>query len=105
MAIKSKEELISSITERLQGDNSDDALALLEDVSDTLDDYDTKLNDSTDWKQKYEDNDKEWREKYKTRFINGSEFDQEFEKENTKDKQDENEIEKAYTFSELFKNE
>ena len=32
--------------------------------------YDTKTKDSTEWKTKYEENDKAWREKYTNRFFN-----------------------------------
>lgn len=71
--IKSKDELISMISARIGEDNSDEALSLLEDVTDTLTDYETKTADSTNWQQKYEENDKEWRNKYKERFMSGSE--------------------------------
>ena len=104
MAIKTREELLQSINERLSDDSSDEALTLLEDVTDTLNDYDTRLSDSTDWKQRYEDNDKEWREKYKSRFTNGTVGEEGNEKDNNKNKQKEDEEEKHYTFDELFKN-
>lgn len=71
MAIKSKEEILNSIT-ALVGDNNDDnVLTIMEDVSDTLADFESKTKDATDWKQKYEQNDAEWRQKYKERFMNG----------------------------------
>jgi hypothetical protein len=104
MAIKTREELLQSINECLSDDSSDDALTLLEDVTDTLNDYDTRLSDTTDWKQKYEDNDKEWREKYKSRFTNGTDNLGEGEKDSGKGKDKEDEEEKHYTFDELFKN-
>lgn len=104
MAIKTREELLQCINERLSDDSSDDALSLLEDVTDTLNDYDSRLSDTTDWKQKYEDNDKEWREKYKARFTNGTDNGEGFEKDTNKNKQKEDEEEKHYTFDELFKN-
>lgn len=69
MAVKTKEELFDSIKGILADDTSDASLALLEDVSDTLEDL-TSKNDSENWKQKYEDNDKEWRKKYRDRFFN-----------------------------------
>lgn len=72
MAIRTKEEILNSIKEII-GDNTDDnSLALIEDINDTYDDFTTRTNDSTNWKQKYEDNDKEWRNKYKERFYKGS---------------------------------
>lgn len=71
MAIRSRDELLTSIRARLGDDTSDDALALIEDVQDTMTDYENRANgDGVDWKKKYEDNDKEWRTKYRDRFFN-----------------------------------
>ena len=93
--IKSKDEIISMISQQIGEDNSDEAISLLEDITDTLNDYETKTNDSTNWKQKYEDNDKEWRERYMERFMSGSsdEIDEDIIDEPT---------ERKYTFDELF---
>lgn len=79
MAIKTKDEILNSI-KTIIGDNTDDnVLTVLEDVSDTFDDYSDKVKDTTDWKKKYEDNDAEWRQKYKDRFygVVGSDEDEE----------------------------
>lgn len=70
--IKTKEELMDAIKEVIGDSEDDKALSLLEDVSDTLEDFKTKTSDATDWKTKYEENDKEWRKKYRDRFFNGS---------------------------------
>ena len=71
--ITSKEELLASVSARFEGDTSDEAISLFEDLSDTLTDMETKANgDGTDWKAKYEENDAEWRKKYKERFFNSS---------------------------------
>ena len=70
--IKTKEELMDAIKEVIGDSEDDKALSLLEDVSDTLEDFKTKTSDTTDWKTKYEENDKEWRKKYRDRFFNGS---------------------------------
>lgn len=93
--IRTSNELINAVKERLGDDTSDDALALLEDVSDTLGDYDAKLTDTTDWKAKYEELDTSWRQKYRDRFMSGS--SQEDEKE---DESDEKPAPK--TFADLF---
>ena len=69
--VKTKDEILNAIKERFGEDTSDETLSLIEDVSDTLDDYETKTNDSTDWKTKYEENDKTWRERYRDRFFSG----------------------------------
>ena len=73
MAVKSKEEIMAMIKARVGDDTSDDALAIIEDVSDTLDEYETRVADAGDWKARYEQNDAEWRKKYKDRFFNKAE--------------------------------
>lgn len=71
MAIKSKEEILEQINARIGEDNSDEAIAIIEDITDTLDDFEARANgDGVDWKSMYEENDKEWRNKYKERFFN-----------------------------------
>lgn len=67
--VKSKDDILSTISAVLGENNSEDAITLLEDITDTLDDYETRTKDSTAWKQKYEENDKAWRQKYKDRFF------------------------------------
>ena len=101
--IRTKEELLDGIKE-LIGENEDDkSLSLLEDVTDTFDDFKTKTSDSTDWKTKYEENDKEWRKKYRDRFFNGvgSEDDK---LDPIKDVEDEKPPrEETITYNDLFK--
>ena len=69
MAVISGEDLLKRISERIGDDNSDEALSLLEDVSDTIKDFEER--DSEDWKTKYEENDEKWRKKDRDRFENG----------------------------------
>lgn len=96
MAIKSREELLKSLN-TLIGDNStDENLAILEDVTDTLKDYESKTADQTDWKTKYEQNDADWRKKYRERFTSGEEIKE-------KQKEDVEEDSKPRTFDSLFK--
>lgn len=66
MAIKSIDEIMGAVRARVGDDTSDEAIALVEDVSDTL----NSLSSGEDWKKKYEDNDAEWRKKYRDRFFN-----------------------------------
>lgn len=68
--VKTKEEILKSLKERIGEDNSDEALQFIEDVTDTLDEL-TKEPDGEDWKKKYEENDAEWRKRYKERFFSG----------------------------------
>lgn len=96
MAIKSREDLLKSLN-TLIGDNStDENLAILEDVTDTLKDYESKTADQTDWKAKYEQNDADWRKKYKDRFLSGETIKDEQEEDLIKDS-------KTLTFDSLFK--
>lgn len=96
MAIKSREDLLKSLN-TLIGDNStDENLAILEDVTDTLKDYEEKTADQTDWKTKYEQNDADWRKKYKDRFLSGETIKDEQEEDVEKDS-------KPLTFDSLFK--
>ena len=96
MAIKSRDELLKSLN-ALIGDNStDENLAILEDVTDTLKDYEEKTADQTEWKTKYEQNDADWRKKYRERFMSGETIKEEQEEDVEKDS-------KSLTFDSLFK--
>lgn len=69
MAIKTRDEILESV-KNIVGDNmSDDTISFIEDMTDTMNDYETRLSNSTDWKSKYETNDEEWRRKYTERFF------------------------------------
>lgn len=69
--VKTKEDILSAIQDMFKDDTSDSTLGFIEDVTDTINDLETKASGQDDWKTKYEENDKEWREKYKERFFSG----------------------------------
>lgn len=96
MAVRTSAELLESIRTRFADDTSDETLELIEDVSDTLNDYETRTADNTDWKTRYEENDKKWREKYRDRFFNGDPTS------NNDDIKEEEEEEAPTKFSDLF---
>ena len=96
MAILTKEQLMESIKNRVGEDTSDEALAFIENVNDTIESMTTDKN--TDWKAKYEENDAAWRQKYKDRFFNTSSEDEE-------DDFEEEEKKKPMTYEALFKEE
>ncbi len=98
MAIRSKDEILELVKARIGDDTSDEAIAIMEDVTDTLTDYETRIADSGDWKARYEQNDAEWRKKYIERFTTGGEPDPEPE-----DDPDEYEDVEIKSFDELFK--
>lgn len=97
MAIKTKAELLELVKARIGDDTSDEALAIIEDVTDTLDDYETRIADSGDWKARYEQNDADWRKKYKERFFAPTEEPEEIDEPE--------EVEEKRTFEDLFKTE
>lgn len=70
MAVVNKDTIMERLRENFNDNDSDDVLGLLEDVTDTLNDYQSRLEENGDWKERYEQNDREWRQKYKDRFFN-----------------------------------
>lgn len=70
MAVRTREEILESFRTRLGENPDDDSISFLEDVIDTLNDFETRAKgDGTDWKNKYEENDANWRKKYTERFF------------------------------------
>ena len=67
-----KDQLLAKVKSVLGDNTSDEAIGLIEDITDTYDDLDGRAKDTTDWKQKYEENDAQWRKKYTDRFYNGA---------------------------------
>lgn len=95
--IKSRDELMEMIKNRLPSENrSDEDVTFLEDITDTIEDYEKRVKDSTDWKCKYEENDREWKKKYTDRF---------FSKEPDEPDESANDEIKPKTFADLFKTE
>lgn len=96
--VKTKEEILNSIKDILKDDTSDSALSLIEDLSDTLDNI--TASDETDWKTKYEENDAQWRQRYRDRF-----FSKPAQEEDDSDEPEPEETNEPKTFSDLFKGE
>ena len=70
MAVKTREEILESFRTRLGENPDDESISFLEDVIDTMNDFEARANsDGTDWKSKYEENDANWRKKYTERFF------------------------------------
>ena len=72
MAILKKEDLLNSLKDKLT--SADEDLVLLENITDTLTDLETKSNgnEAEEWKKKYEESEKTWRERYHSRFFEPS---------------------------------
>lgn len=101
MAVRTREEILDTIRSRLGDDTSDDALAIIEDIDDTLRDYETRAGE--DWKSKYDELDAQWRKRYRDRFFqkadNGETTPDDVKDDNEEDLKKESEVK---DFDELF---
>lgn len=89
MSIKSIDEILNAVKKRIGDDTSDSAISFVEDISDTL----NSLSEQENWKQKYEQNDSEWRKKYRDRFLSG---------ESSSDDDDSGDENEPLTYEKLF---
>lgn len=89
MSVKSIDEILNAVKERIGDDTSDSAISFVEDISDTL----NSLSEQENWKQKYEQNDSEWRKKYRDRFLSG---------ESSSDDDDSGDENEPLTYEKLF---
>ena len=94
MAILSKDELIEKVKKYVGDRTDDETIEIIEDISDSID-----SSDADKWKQKFEENDKMWRDKYISRFLEKKED----ERDTLAEHEDE---EKEYnSFEDLFEEE
>ena len=93
MAKLSKDELIEKIKKYVGDRTDDETIEIIEDISDSID-----SSDADEWKKKYEENDKMWRDKYISRFFEKN--DEEIEDPTNDD--DDGEYK---TFEDLFEEE
>ena len=96
MPKRSKDELLAALRGVLGENQTDEAIALIEDVTDTFD------APAEDWEQKYKDNDAAWRKKYTDRFFSSGEVDQ-GSGSNTETVINSDEEQKPLTYDDLFK--
>ena len=101
MAIKTRDEILAAIRSRLGDDTSDDALSIIEDITDTFKDYETRAGEN--WESKYNELDAQWRKRYRDRFFQEPDNEEttleEVKDDNEKDLKDESEVK---DFDELF---
>lgn len=102
MAVRTREELLKIIRDYVKDSTDDATLQLLEDVDDTFKDFTEKLKDETDWKAKFEANDKEWRTKYKERFLEGGDDEKKDDSPIPADEKIEEQEDEKETFTDLF---
>ena len=98
MAVKTREEILEKLKDRVGNQSDDETIEFLEDVTDTLSDLEEKAKgDGVAWKAKYDENDVEWRKKNTDRFFSSE------PNSDDKDFTTPNEPEETTTFEELFK--
>lgn len=97
MAKLAKDELIEKVKKYVGDRTDDETIEIIEDISDSID-----SSVADEWRQKYEENDKMWRDKYIARFWDKKEE----EKITPSDHEEEEEEEKEYnSYDDLFKKE
>jgi hypothetical protein len=64
MAKLSKDELIEKVRKYVGDRTDDETIEIIEDISDSID-----SSDADEWKKKFEENDKMWRDRYISRFV------------------------------------
>lgn len=69
MSVLNKDEFFERLRTKIGEDTSEDSLKFIEDVTDTYNEMFTRADGQENWKSKYEENDTEWRNKYKERFF------------------------------------
>lgn len=94
MAKLSKDELIEKIKKYVGDRTDDETIEIIEDISDSID-----TSDTDEWKRKYEENDKMWRDKYVSRFFDKKEEDLETPTEHEEEEKEYN------SYEDLFKKE
>lgn len=105
MSVKSKDELLQSVKGLLGDTPSDEGIALLEDISDTLDNSTGGSSDEDkktieELQKKVKEVDDNWRKKYTERFMKPS--DDNHDNEQDEDDNDDEEDNSPKTFDELF---
>lgn len=94
MAKLSKDELIEKVKKYVGDRTDDETIEIIEDITDSID-----AADADEWRQKYEENDKMWRDKYVSRFFDKKEEDLETPTEHEEE-------EKEYSsYEDLFEKE
>lgn len=94
MAKLSKDELIEKLKKYVGDRTDDETIEIIEDVSDSID-----SSDADEWKQKYEENDKMWRDKYISRFLEKKEDELDTPTEHEEEEKEYN------SFEDLFEEE
>lgn len=72
MSVLNRDDFFNRIQNIAGTDTSDETLGFIEDMTDTYNDLEARVNgDGVDWEQRYHDLDESWKAKYKQRFFSG----------------------------------
>lgn len=91
MAKLSKDELIEKIKKYVGDRTDDETIEIIEDITDSID-----SSDADEWKRKYKENDKMWRDKYVSRFFDKKEEDLETPTEHEEEEKEYNSYEDLF---------
>lgn len=70
--VLNRDQYFDRLRQRIGDDSSDEAIAFLEDFTDTYDDFESRLtNNGEDWEKKAREIDEAWKRRYRNRFFNG----------------------------------
>lgn len=94
MAKLSKDELIEKVKKYVGDRTDDETIEIIEDITDSID-----TSDADEWKRKFEENDKTWRDRYVSRFFDKKEEDPETPTEHEEEEKEYN------TYEDLFEKE
>ena len=94
MAKLTKDELIKKIRKYVGDRTDDETIEIIEDISDSID-----SSDDDEWRQKFEENDKMWRDKYISRFLEKKEDELDTPTEHEEEEKEYN------SFEDLFEEE
>lgn len=94
MARLSKDKLIEKVKKYVGDRTDDDTIEIIEDISDSID-----SSEADEWKKKYEENDKMWRDKYISRFSEKTEDESDTSTEHDEEEKEYN------SFEDLFEEE
>lgn len=94
MAKLSKDELIEKVRKYVGDRTDDETIEIIEDISDSID-----SSDADEWKKKYEENDKMWRDRYISRFAEKKEDELDTPTEHEEEEKEYN------SFEDLFEEE
>lgn len=94
MAKLTKNELIEKVRKYVGDRTDDETIEIIEDISDSID-----SSDADEWKQKFLENDKMWRDKYISRFLEKKEDELDTPTEHEEEEKEYN------SFEDLFEEE